>query len=168
MPSRVARTRILAVLGVALLPAASTTPGNGAAPQTAITDLAGRWAGAGTVRWKNGNEQPYKCIVTYFLGDNATRVKQTMRCSSADDVKLEIATLLQVSGETITGTWEDRSGSLNGTITGKVRPNGYEALAQHRLFNAAFEIEMPTACEQQVTIRPSREISVITANLRKC
>ena len=168
MQVRVALTRSLAVLGIALLSTTTTTPSKSAAPQTAITDLAGRWAGAGTVRWKSGNEQPYKCVVTYFLGDNATRVKQTLRCQGADDVKLEIATLLQVSGETISGTWEHRRGTLSGTVTGKVRPNGYEALAQHQLFNAAFEIEMPSACEQQVTIRPSREISVITASLRKC
>jgi hypothetical protein len=144
----------------------AATPGGGG--QKSITDLAGRWAGSGTVQWKNGNQQPYKCTVTYFLGDNATRVKQTLRCQSPDENKLEIATLMQVTGETITGTWEETLSSMKGTVKGRVTATGYEAFAQNQFFNAAFEIEMANACEQQVTIRPSRDIAVIKANLRKC
>lgn len=145
----------------------ASTPSTGSSHKS-ITDLAGRWAGSGTVQWKNGNQQPYKCTVTYFLGDNATRVKQTLRCQSPDENKLEIATLMQVSGEDITGTWEERLSSMTGTVKGKVTANGYEAFAQNQFFNAAFEIEMANACEQQVTIRPSRDIAVIKANLKKC
>lgn len=141
----------------------STGPGN-----RAIEGLAGRWAGGGTVEWKNGRHEPYKCVVTYFLGDNATRVKQTLRCQSPSESKLEIATLMQISGEAITGTWEERLSSMTGQVRGKVTSNGYEALAHNKFFNAAFEIAMATACEQQVTIRPSREIAIITANLKKC
>ena len=136
--------------------------------QRPIADLAGRWAGAGTVQWKNGRETPYKCTVTYFLSDNSTRVKQTLRCQGTDETKLEIATLMQVSGEAITGTWEERMSAMTGTVKGKVTANGYEALAHNQFFNAAFEIAMASACEQQVTIRPSREITLITANLKKC
>ena len=133
-----------------------------------INDLAGRWAGAGTVQWKNGLQQPYKCTVTYFLGDNGARVKQTLRCHSPDDVKIEIATLMNVAGEQITGTWEERLSSMTGTVNGRVTANGYEAHARNEFFNASFEIEMAGACEQQVTLRPSRDIALITANLKKC
>lgn len=151
----------LAILAWQSLAAGSATP-------KPISDLAGRWAGAGTVQWKNGRETPYKCTVTYFLTDNATRLKQTLRCQSPDDVKLEIATLMQVSGEAITGTWEERMSAMTGTVAGRVTPTGYEAIAHNQFFNAAFQIAMAGACEQQVTIRPSREIALITANLRKC
>lgn len=141
--------------------------GHGAS-QRPMADLAGRWAGAGTVQWKNGRETPYKCTVTYFLTDNNSRVKQTLRCQGTDENKLEIATLMLVSGDAITGTWEERLSAMTGTVNGKVTANGYEALAHNQFFNAAFEIAMAGACEQQVTIRPSREIALITANLRKC
>jgi hypothetical protein len=136
--------------------------------QRPIADLAGRWAGAGTVQWKNGRETPYKCTVTYFLTDHNSRVKQTLRCQGTDETKLEIATLMQVSGDAITGTWEERLSAMTGTVKGRVTANGYEALAHNQFFNAAFEIAMASACEQQVTIRPSRDIALITANLRKC
>ena len=147
---------------------AGAAPAGNEPARNPISDLAGRWAGAGTVQWKNGNTQPYKCVVTYFLGDNATRVKQTLRCQSPDENKLEIATLMQVSGENITGTWEERLSAMTGTVKGKVTANGYEAFAQNQFFNAAFEIAIASACEQQVVIRPSRDIALITANLKKC
>lgn len=160
-------TAVACAIAIVSAYAHAATPGATARPNP-ISDLAGRWAGSGTVRWKNGNEQPYKCTVTYFLGDNATRVKQTLRCQSPDENKLEIATLMQVSGETITGTWEERLSSMTGTVKGRVTANGYEALAHNQFFNAAFEIEMANACEQLVTIRPSRDIAIIKANLKKC
>ena len=169
MHARCANARVCAFATLAVVALSAATPTKSAAPaHNPISDLAGRWAGSGTVQWKNGNEQPYKCTVTYFLGDNATRVKQTLRCQSPDENKLEIATLMQVSGETITGTWEERLSSMTGTVKGRVTANGYEALAHNQFFNAAFEIEMASACEQQVTIRPSRDIAIIKANLRKC
>ena len=145
----------------------AATPDTGV-PQNPIAGLAGRWAGAGTVQWKNGRREPYKCTVTYFLGDNATRVKQTLRCQSPDENKLEIATLMQISGGEISGTWEEVLSSMKGTVKGRVTETGYEAYAHNQFFNAAFEIEMANACEQQVTIRPSRDIAVITAILKKC
>ena len=120
------------------------------------------------MQWKNGRETLYKCTVTYFLTDNDTRMKQTLRCQGMDENKLEIASLMQVSGEAITGTWEERLSAMTGAVKGKVTINGYEAVAHNQFFNAAFEIAMASACEQQITIRPSRDIALITANLRKC
>lgn len=157
---------------VGALVAGLSTPGVSATPaqagQNPIADLAGRWAGAGTAEWKNGRQEPYKCTVTYFLGENATRVKQTLRCHSPDENKIEIATLMHVQGDSISGTWEETLSAMKGTVKGRVTKSGYEALAQNQFFNAAFEIQMANACEQQITIRPSREIAVIKANLKKC
>ena len=160
--------RAMATLALGLAALTAQPIASQGAIQRPIADLAGRWAGAGTVQWKNGRETPYKCTVTYFLTDNNTRVKQTLRCQGTDETKLEIATMMQVSGEAITGTWEERLSAMTGTVKGKVTANGYEALAHNQFFNAAFEIAMASACEQQVTIRPSRDIALITANLRKC
>ena len=63
-----------ATVAAALAAAAVPAPSQANTPNR-INDLAGRWAGAGTVRWKNGREQPYKCTVTYFLGDNGARAR---------------------------------------------------------------------------------------------
>jgi hypothetical protein len=166
--STLAGARVTAIFALGLAALTAHPMMSRGSVQRPIADLAGRWAGAGTVQWKNGRETPYKCTVTYFLTDNNTRVKQTLRCQGTDETKLEIATLMQVSGEAITGTWEERLSAMTGTVKGKVTANGYEALAHNQFFNAAFEIAMASACEQQVTIRPSRDIALITANLRKC
>jgi hypothetical protein len=166
--STLAGARVTAIFALGLAALTAHPMMSRGSVQRPIADLAGRWAGAGTVQWKNGRETPYKCTVTYFLTDNNTRVKQTLRCQGTDETKLEIATLMQVSGEAITGTWEERLSAMTGTVKGKVTAKGYEALAHNQFFNAAFEIAMASACEQQVTIRPSRDIALITANLRKC
>jgi hypothetical protein len=163
MPSRIATASILmsvASLAFAAPPAAE--------PSHSISNLSGRWAGSGTVEWKNGKSEPYKCVVTYFLGENGTRVRQNLRCQTNDASKLDIATQMQVANGAITGTWEERQYSMTGSVSGKVTANGYEAFAQNQFFNARFEIAMAGNCEQQITIRPNRDIALIKATLKKC
>jgi hypothetical protein len=141
-------------------------PGNAA--KSPIQDLAGRWSGSGTVEWKNGKQDAYQCVVTYFLQDAGASLKQTLRCKSPGDHKLELATLMQVSGEQLVGTWEERMSSMTGDVQGRVTKDGFQALAQNRWFQASFDIAMLGGCAQSITIRPSREIEVISATLKKC
>ena len=75
---------------------------------------------------------------------------------------------MKFAGGQLTGRWEDRLYSLEGDVTGRVTARGFEANASHPLFQARLEIDMTTSCEQSVTIRPSRDIEVITATLKKC
>ena len=161
-------TAVVAISAVAAGLSLSLPNAESAAPASPIGDLAGRWAGDGTVQWRTGREEPYRCIVTNFLDEGAKSIKQTLRCHNAAENRLEVASHLRVAGEAISGTWEERLSSMNGTIKGRVTANGYEAFAENPFFTAAFAIEMSSACEQQVTIRPSREIAVIKANLKKC
>lgn len=131
-----------------------------------IQSLAGRWTGTGVVQWKNGSQEPYNCIVTYFLDDTGAQVKQNLRCSGQSG-KLDLAALMQVNGGAITGTWEERTSLMRGDVKGRVTSDGFEAMAQNSHFNARFEIAMQSLCEQTVIITPSRQIQQITATLRK-
>jgi hypothetical protein len=163
--------RAAAAAGTIALLTGSTfaaAPEPAAPPTHTINDLAGRWAGTGTIKFTNGQSQPYKCTVTYFVTGNGVGVKQTLRCQTQDDNKLEIASTMQVSAGAINGTWEENQHAMSGTVRGKVTPTGYQALAQNQFFQAAFEINQVSPCEQQVTIRPSRDVALISARLRKC
>ena len=131
-----------------------------------IQGLAGRWTGTGLVQWRNGSSEPYKCVVTYFLDSTGANVKQNLRCSG-ESGKLELATNMLVTGESITGTWEERNSAMKGNVKGRVTTDGFEALAHNAHFNAKFEIAMISGCEQTVTITPSRQIQTITATLKK-
>ena len=131
-----------------------------------IHSLAGRWTGTGLVQWKNGSQEPYNCIVTYFLDEAGARVKQNLRCSGQSG-KLDLAALMLVNGEAITGTWEERTSLMRGDVKGRVTSDGFEATAQNSHFNARFEIAMQSLCEQTVIITPSRQIQQITATLKK-
>lgn len=148
----------------------ATLPGL-AAKGDAIDALAGRWSGTGLVTWKNGRQEPYACVVTYYLTEGGAAVKQLLRCQDnrgGNEAKIDLRTAMKVSGDQLTGRWEDRLYSLEGDVTGKVTANGFEANASHPLFQARLEIAMTTSCEQSVTIRPSRDIEVITARMKKC
>ena len=150
--------------------AIAATPVPVGAKKTTIEDLAGRWSGTGNVQWKSGRREPYSCVVTYYLSDGGQNLKQLLRCKDqvASASKIDLATALRVAGDNLTGTWEDRLYSLSGTVSGRVTATGFEANATNSMFKARFEIEMAGACEQMVTIRPSRDIEVITALLKKC
>lgn len=137
-------------------------------PHRHIVDLAGRWAGTGTVQWQNGKSEPYKCVITYFLGDGGAHVKQNLRCRNTDSIGLDLAARMDISGELISGTWEERQSSMTGAVNGKVTATGFEATAHNQFFNARFLIAIADGCEQSVTIEPSRQIRLITATLRKC
>ena len=142
-----------------------------AAKTGSIDALAGRWTGMGTVTWKNGQQRPYACVVTYYLTEGGAAVKQLLKCQDghgSGDVKLDLRTAMKVNGDQISGRWEDRLYSLEGDVTGKVTATGFEAHATHALFQAKLEIAMTTTCQQSVKIRPSRDIEMITAELKKC
>lgn len=146
------------------------TPGL-AAKEDAIGALSGRWTGQGLVTWKSGRQEPYSCVVTYYLSEGGAAVKQLLRCQDnrgGNEAKIDLRTAMKVSGDRLTGRWEDRLYSLEGDVNGRVTATGFEADASHPLFQARLEIAMTTTCEQSVTIRPSRDIEVITARLKKC
>ena len=160
---------VLAVAGLGVAGALSVP--SQAAKGEGIDGLAGRWSGTGLVTWKNGRQEPYNCVVTYYLTEGGAAVKQLLKCNDnrgGNEAKIDLRTAMKFAGGQLTGRWEDRLYSLEGDVTGRVTARGFEANASHPLFQARLEIDMTTSCEQSVTIRPSRDIEVITATLKKC
>lgn len=155
-----------ALMGTALPPAHAQAPDG-----SSFNGLAGRWTGTGLVTWKNGRQEPYACVVTYYLTEGGSAVKQLLRCQDgrSPDMKIDLRTAMKVvKGTQLIGRWEDRLYSLEGDVAGHVTATGFEANASHPLFNAALQIEMAGTCDQSVVIRPSRDIEVIHARLSKC
>ena len=167
--SKLSRTA-LAAGGLFLSLALAAIPSATGAKKNSIEDLAGRWSGVGNVQWRSGRQEPYSGVVTYYLRNGGQNLKQLLRCKDqvASENKIDLSTALLVAGDNLTGTWEDRLYSLSGTVSGKVTATGFEANATNSMFKARLEIEMAGACDQLVTIRPSRDIEVITAQLKKC
>ncbi len=131
-------------------------------------DLSGRWSGPGTVKPVRRAEQPFKCVATYFAGKANRKLKQNLRCSN-EDYKLDVATLMQIDGNKITGTWQEKTYSLEGTLTGEAMENRMEVRLKGQFFKADMII-VNSPCQQDVIVTPIKadQIEYLKASLKKC
>jgi hypothetical protein len=159
------RTAIWALAATATL----TLTANWAAAKLVdpMGELAGRWAGQGTVKPTGGATENFKCVVTY-IPDGSSRLKQNLRCKS-DSYRLDAATHLEFDGNRITGKWQDNIYSLTGTVNGVLTDNGFEIVLSGQFFTAQMTVA-GSRCEQSVRVTPVRAdyIREVSASLKKC
>jgi len=160
------------ITGLALVAGALAAAGLGSVAGTAAVDpvhaLSGRWAGTGVLEPARGRPENFKCVVTYLPAERGSELRQNVRCSS-DSYRLETATHLLFSGGKVTGRWEDRINSLNGTVAGQVTPAGFDITLQGRFFTANMVVE-GSGCSQKITVVPERAdyLRRLSAALAKC
>ena len=138
-----------------------------------ILSLAGRWAGVATLVPSSGPNETYNCVATYFPTHNGSRVTQNLRCKSANyqfdgTTQLQM-TQLQIKAGKITGRWQDKINNLNGTVSGTVKPDGFDILLSGDFFDAKMTVAN-AQCQQSVTIvlEEGLPIKRISAVLKKC
>ena len=156
-----------AVMAVLMVGAGASRAG--LAADDAVSRLAGRWAGQGTVTSTRGPTESFKCVVNYLPGGDPRRVQQNLRCSN-DTFKLDAATHLQFDGNRVSGRWEDKIHDLEGVVTGDLREDGFSILLAGRFFQATMDVK-GNDCAQSVKVAPTRggqDIREISAALRRC
>jgi hypothetical protein len=165
---------VYAVIGVASasivcasligLPAAPTLANDG----SAITGLAGRWAGPATVTPTSGPTESIKCVITYFPSEDGSHVKQNVRCKGPN-TSFDAATHLQIAGSEVTGRWQDNVYSLTGSVQGSLTPGGFDIVLLSRHFAAKMRV-VSSRCEQSITVTPdsSAPMREIAGVLKKC
>lgn len=165
MPSP--RTTVAASLALIAL-AAATPPALSSLGSTTVSGLSGRWAGAGSYTPARGEARPFKCVATYFTDGEASRLKQNLRCQS-DSYKLDASTFLAFDGRVVTGRWEDKIHALNGSVRGKLTPDGFDIDLEGRFFRARMVV-VSDGCSQSVTVTPERAdyVRELSAQMRKC
>lgn len=131
-----------------------------------IQGLKGRWAGAGKARLEDGRHVAFDCIATYFMNKQSTRLRQNLRCKS-EEMQIQLVSNLAVDGHALSGTWEETKYKLKGTLIGNVDQHGLALYAENEFANAAISVAVGT-CDQAVTMRFSRQVSELTASLKKC
>ncbi|KAB2850681.1 MAG: hypothetical protein F9K44_04135 [Hyphomicrobiaceae bacterium] len=129
----------------------STTPAE--ASQSAIQNLAGLWVGTGTIE-SNGTREKISCRATYFIRDGGKHVEQNLRCASAS-YKVDAQAKLTVNGSRISGTWEERSFSSNGNISGVVRTGGFLVKIEGQTFTANMSVATAGKDRQNLNIIPT-------------
>jgi len=138
-------------------------------PATAgpIDDLTGYWTGSGTVLLTNGSTERVKCAVVYKVAGGGTRIRQTMRCASAD-YNISAAAELRVQGAQVSGNWEEKTYSATGDVSGRYTGSSFVLAIQAPSFTAGMNVGL-SSCKQSITITPKGiDVRRITMNLAKC
>lgn len=126
--------------------------GASAADVHPIEKLAGRWAGDGTMVPTSGRREQFRCIVTYAVEDEVSRIRQHLRCQS-DQTRFDAVTRLDIEGRQVTGVWADNVYSLSGTVKGRVTDKGFDIWLLSSFFQARMTVAT-SACEQSVKLVP--------------
>jgi len=157
-----------AIATAAILPPVGLVGANAAAPAGGeiVTGLAGRWAGNGEAQFKDGKHEPFKCVVVYFTDKAGDTVKQTIRCNS-ERIDLNLENEWKVSEGSIKGTWHETKYELKGTLLGNLDPEGYNLYAENEFANATISVRT-SACQQDIVMKFSKEVDLLTAQLKKC
>jgi hypothetical protein len=84
---------------------------------TLLDRLMGSWSGSGQIRYDDGQSEGIRCSAYYTGGGD--RLRLAIRCRS-DSTEVEIRGLLTRQGETLSGTWEERTFNASGEATGRI------------------------------------------------
>jgi hypothetical protein len=149
--------RIFAALAISLGFLAFTAD----VPQAAENPLghfAGSWSGSGKITVSNGTSERIRCRGTYRPTDAGLSLN--LRCAS-DSYKFELVSDIKYEGGSISGSWNEASRQVYGSISGKATATHIDASAQTVGFTASLSIAL-RGNSQSVSIRsPGSEISEV-------
>ena len=153
------------VMAVALGAAIVGIPVLAQAKSIKLEEFSGYWSGVGVVTWSNGTTEQLKCVATYRPG--ADQLRQNQRCAS-QGYSISAAVELKFAGDAVAGTWEEKTYSANGAITGRLTDTGFLLSIKGPTFSAAMNVEH-SACKQSIDIEPiGVDVSRIKIGLGKC
>jgi hypothetical protein len=151
---------------LALCAAPGQAQGPAQAASTPFESLDGAWGGQGTISMKNGANERIRCRVNYMITDSGRLLTQDLRCAS-DSYKFELQTTVAHQGGTLTGTWNETTRSVVGSISGRISGGEITAVAISNAFSANLAISTK-GDRQSVSIRsPGSEVSEVSITLRK-
>lgn len=142
----------------------------GAAPLTQSKPLkteefSGYWTGTGEVTMNNGAIEQLKCVATYR--SMPQQIRQQLRCAS-QAYSISSTADLTLAGNSVTGTWQEKTYAANGEITGHLTDVGFNLSIKGPTFTAAMEVNH-TACKQAIDITPvGVDVTKIKIGLGKC
>jgi len=106
----------------AALTLAAIAAGQPAHADNPVPALLGAWSGNGQIRLEGGQTESIKCKAYYTSKSGGAGMSLAIRCASASSSKIEMRATLEFSGNSASGSWEERTynaaGAVSGTATG--------------------------------------------------
>jgi len=84
---------------------------------TPFAGLGGSWSGGGHVRLGNGRSEAIRCQAHYVPRRGGAGLGLALRCASPSN-RIELRASLTISGNRVSGTWEERSFNAAGGVSG--------------------------------------------------
>ncbi len=84
---------------------------------TSFQDLAGTWRGNGRVQLLSGQSEALSCKAYFTTKETDSGLGIALTCASASN-KIDLRASLVQSGDTISGSWEERSFNSTGMVAG--------------------------------------------------
>jgi hypothetical protein len=140
----------------------------GSPPATANSfgAFAGTWSGSGTITVQNGSRERLRCRGNFRPGGGGASLSLNLRCAS-DSYKFEFQSEVTSDGGNLSGTWNEVTRSVYGSVTGRIAGNRIDASAVAAGFTAAISLRA-SGNSQQVSIRaPGSEISDVSISLAR-
>ena len=91
-----------------------------ASAETLFDSLRGSWSGSGQIQYKDGKSESLECTA-YYTGE-AAQLRLAIRCEAGSN-KVEIRGQLAAQGQTLSGTWEERTFNAAGKASGSLAAN---------------------------------------------
>jgi hypothetical protein len=134
------------------------------ASATDFRSFLGNWAGSGTITVRDGARERLRCRGSFTGGDSA--LNMNLRCAS-DSYRFELQSDIRADGSNISGTWNEMTRHVFGSISGRATGNRIDASAVAAGFTAAIALTA-RGNSQQVSIRaPGSEISEVAISLSR-
>lgn len=134
-----------------------------------IEKLAGRWSGEGTMVPTSGRNEQFRCVITYQVAEESSRVRQHLRCKG-DNRNFDAVTRMDIDDDKVTGVWADNVYSISGTLHGNVTDRGFNIQLRSAFFDARMSV-VSSGCQQTVRVTPNDSsvgMKELAATLKKC
>ena len=129
-----------------------------------LAQFAGNWSGNGKITVQNGSSERIRCRSNNTASGNALAL--TLRCAS-DSYKFELASNIASDGGNLSGSWNETTRGIMGSLSGKATANNITATANAVGFNAALAIRS-SGGSLSVSIRsPGSEISDVSVSMAR-
>jgi hypothetical protein len=129
-----------------------------------LAHFAGTWSGSGRITVQNGSSERIRCRSSNTASANALAL--TLRCAS-DSYKFELASDITSDGSNISGSWNETTRGVMGSLSGKATASNISATANAVGFNATLQIHA-TGSGLSVAIRsPGSEISEVAISMSR-
>lgn len=151
--------------GGALAAAITMAPAVVHADSAPFANFAGNWTGNGTISIADGGTERIRCRGTYTVGGGGNNLHQVLRCAS-DSYKFELTSDVAASGSNISGSWNEASRNVNGSIQGSIANGQIDALVQTNGYAATFNV-VTRGNRQSVNISSKGELRAVNITLAR-